>query len=90
MENETPGPGHNSGQVSGQRIKSFIERVERLESAKKDLADDIKDVYAESKGAGFEPKIIRKIVGLRRMNLEKRREEQELMDLYLAAIGMSG
>lgn len=79
----------NSGEVSGARLKSFIERVERLEEEKKALAEDIRDVYSEAKATGFEPKIMRKIVSLRKANLEKRREEQELLDLYMAAIGMA-
>lgn len=83
---ETP---DNSGEVSGARLKSFIERVERLEEEKKALAEDIRDVYSEAKSTGFEPKIMRKIISLRKANLEKRREEQELLDLYMAAIGMA-
>ncbi|HCS22255.1 MAG TPA: DUF2312 domain-containing protein [Alphaproteobacteria bacterium] len=79
----------NSGEVSGARLKSFIERVERLEEEKKALAEDIRDVYSEAKATGFEPKIMRKIVSLRKANLEKRREEQELLELYMAAIGMA-
>lgn len=75
--------------LSGNRLKSFFERIERLEEEKKALAEDIRDVYAEAKSAGFDPKIIRKIVSLRKANVEKRREEQELLDLYMAAIGMS-
>ena len=78
-----------SGEVHGARLKSFIERVERLEEEKKALAEDIKDVYGEAKATGFEPKIMRKIVSLRKANVEKRREEQELLDLYMAAIGMA-
>ncbi len=77
-----------NGEVSGTRLKSFIERVERLEEEKKTLAEDIRDVYSEAKATGFEPKIMRKIVSLRKTNLEKRREEQELLDLYMAALGM--
>ena len=80
---------NDDGQVSGNRLKSFIERVERLEDEKKALAEDIRDVYAEAKSTGFEPKIMRKIISLRKANLEKRREEQELLDLYMAAIGMA-
>jgi uncharacterized protein (UPF0335 family) len=79
----------NQGEISGNRLKSFIERVERLEEEKKALAEDIRDVYSEAKATGFEPKIMRKIVSLRKANLEKRREEQELLDLYMAALGMS-
>ncbi len=75
--------------VSGARLKSFISRVEKLEEEKKAIAEDIRDVYAEAKGLGFEPKIVRKIVSLRKTNLEKRREEQELLDLYMSAIGMA-
>lgn len=76
-------------EVSGNRLKSFIERVERLEEEKKAIAEDVRDVYGEAKGTGFDPKIMRKIIALRRTNLEKRREEQELLDLYMAAIGMA-
>lgn len=75
--------------VAGARLKSFIERIERLETEKKALADDIRDVYAEAKGTGFEPKIIRKVISLRKIDLEKRREESELLELYTAAIGMA-
>ncbi len=89
MTEETkPEIGHNSGEVSGVRLKSFIERVERLEEEKNGIAEDIRGVYSEVKGGGFDPKIMRKIVRLRKTNLEKRREEQELLELYAAAIGM--
>lgn len=75
--------------VSGQRLKSFLERIERLEEEKKAIAEDIRDIYGEAKATGFDPKIIRKIVSLRKTNLEKRREEQELLELYMSAIGMT-
>lgn len=77
------------GGIAGERLKSFVERVERLEAEKKIIADDIKEVYAEAKTVGFEPKIIRKIVSIRKVELEKRREENELLDLYMSAIGMA-
>lgn len=91
---ELPGVGHNSeaadvGCVSGTRLKSFIERVERLEEEKGAIAEDVKDVYGEAKATGFDPKIMRKIVSLRKQNLEKRREESELVELYMSAIGMA-
>jgi uncharacterized protein (UPF0335 family) len=76
------------GGVAGQRLKSFIERIENLEEEKKALAEDIKEVYAEAKGVGFDAKTIRKIVSLRKMEPEKRNEEDELLDLYKTAIGM--
>ncbi len=76
------------GGVAGKRLKSFLDRVERLEEEKKGLADDIKDIYAEAKGVGFDVKTMRKILKLRKMETEKRREEEELLDLYKAAIGL--
>ena len=76
------------GGVGGARLKSFIERVERLEEEKAALADDIKDVLGEAKATGFDVKIIRKIIRLRKMDIEKRREEDELLELYKTAIGM--
>lgn len=88
---ELPGIGHNAktGEVSGSRLKSFIERVERMEQERKTINEDIKDIYSEAKATGFEPKIMRKIVALRKQNLEKRREESEIMELYMSAIGMA-
>ncbi len=79
----------DTGGVSGQRLKSFIERVERLEEEKKGIGEDVRDVYGEAKATGFDPKIMRKIVSLRKSNLEKRREESELLGLYMSAIGMA-
>ncbi len=76
------------GGVAGQRLKSFIERIENLEEEKAALMEDIKEVYAEAKGVGFDAKTMRKIVSLRKMDSEKRREAQEILDLYTAAIGM--
>lgn len=76
------------GGVAGQRLKSFMDRIERLEDEKKGLADDIKDIYGEAKGVGFDVKTIRKLVRLRKMETEKRREEEELLELYKAAIGL--
>ena len=76
------------GGVAGQRLKSFVERIERLEEEKAALMEDIKEVYAEAKGTGFDTKTMRKIVSLRKMDHEKRRESEELLDLYKSAIGM--
>ena len=78
----------DTGGVAGQRLLSFLERVERLEEEKAALMEDIKEVYAEAKGVGFDVKTIRKIVALRKMDSEKRRELEELLDLYKSAVGM--
>lgn len=75
------------GGVSGDRLRSFIERIERLEEEKKVIAEDIKEVYGEAKSIGFDPKIIRKVIKLRKMDKEARLEEDQLTDLYLVAIG---
>lgn len=77
----------SGGMESGQ-LRAFIERIERLEEEKRTIADDIKDVYAEAKGNGFDVKIMRKVVSLRRQDVNKRREEEEILDLYLSALGM--
>lgn len=76
------------GGVAGARLKSFIERIERLEQEKAALMEDIKEVYAEAKGTGFDTKTMRKIISLRKMDREKRRESEELLELYKSAIGM--
>jgi len=76
------------GGVAGARLKSFIERIERLEEEKTAIADDIKDVYAEAKGTGFDAKTIRKVVSLRKLDVEKRREADDMLELYKSAIGM--
>lgn len=79
-KSDTPDSGH---------LKGFIERIERLEEEKRALSEDIKDVYAEAKGTGYDVKIVRKVVALRRQDHNKRREEEEILDLYLASLGMS-
>ena len=76
------------GGVAVERLKSFIERIERLEEEKRALSGDIKEVYAEAKGSGFEPKIMRQIIKLRRMDKADVDEEESLLDLYKRALGM--
>lgn len=80
----------NAGGVAADQLRAFIERVERLEEEKKVLADDIKDVYAEAKGNGFDVKVMRKIVSLRKLKPHVREEEESVLDLYLHALGMAG
>lgn len=77
-----------SGGISGARLKSIVERIEKLESDKAAVGEDLKEVYSEAKGTGFDVKIIRQIVRLRKIDEEKRRETEELLELYKAAIGM--
>ena len=69
------------------KLKSLIERIERLEEDKAAVATDLKEVYAEAKGEGFDTKIVRKVVRLRKQDKAKRQEEEALIDLYISAIG---
>lgn len=83
-----PGIGHNSVTVAKDHLKAFVERVERLEEEKKDLANDIRDVYAEAKGNGFDTKALRHVVKLRRQDKEELAEQKAILDTYLTALGM--
>lgn len=74
------------GGVAADRLRSFIERVERLEEEKAALAADIKEVYAEAKGSGFDVKVMRQVVRLRKMDKSDRQEQEELLDLYKRAL----
>ncbi|HEX9904320.1 MAG TPA: DUF2312 domain-containing protein [Propylenella sp.] len=78
-----------AGGVAAGQLKSFVERIERLEEEKKGIADDIRDVYAEAKGQGFDSKIMRQVVRLRKKDAAERQEEEALLDLYLHALGMT-
>ena len=71
------------------QLKAIIERIERLEEEKKATSDDIRDVYAEAKGTGFDTKALRTIVRLRKLDTDERREQQEMLDTYLHALGMA-
>lgn len=70
------------------RLRSFIERIERLEAEKAELAEDIKEIYGEAKANGYDPKIMRKIVRMRKMDVEKRQEEEALIEVYKLAVGL--
>jgi len=76
------------GGIAGDRLKSFIERIERLEEEKKALAEDIKEVFAEAKGNSFDVKIMRQIIKLRKLDSNDRDEQEALLDVYMRAIGM--
>jgi uncharacterized protein (UPF0335 family) len=78
-----------SGTVASGQLKSLIERIERLEEEKKAIADDIRDVFAEAKGQGFDTKIMRQVIKLRKKDTAERQEEEALLDLYLHALGMA-
>lgn len=81
-------PQAGSNGVDGSHLQAFIERIEKLEEEKRAISDDVKDVYAEAKGTGFDVKVMRKIVSMKRQDRHKREEEAEILDLYLTALGM--
>lgn len=83
------GNARPNSDTAGQ-LRSFIERIERLEEEKKTIADDIKDVFGEAKGMGFDTKAMRTILKLRKKDPDERAEEEAIVDTYLAALGMLG
>jgi uncharacterized protein (UPF0335 family) len=90
-----PGVGHNSGEitetsqtVAAGQLRAFIERVERLEDEKKTIADDIREVYAEMKGTGFDTKAVRTLIRMRKKDTAELQEEMAILELYGQALGM--
>lgn len=77
------------GGVAGERLRSFIQRIERLEEEKKTISDDVREVFAEAKSSGFDPKIMRQVLKLRKMETADRQEQEALLETYLAALGMA-
>ena len=78
----------NMNPQTAQQLKSIVERIERLEEEKRALSEDIKEVYAEAKANGFDTKILRKVISLRKKEASEREEEQSMLDVYMAALGM--
>lgn len=74
--------------VARDQLRAFVERIERLEEEKKALSDDIRDVFAEAKGSGFDTGVMRQVIRLRKKDAAERREEESILDLYLHALGM--
>lgn len=75
-------------EVARDQLRAFVERIERLEDEKKTIADDIKDVYGEAKGMGFDTKILKKVIALRKKDDQERTEEEMVLESYLIALGM--
>ena len=74
--------------VARDQLRSIVERIERLEEEKKAIADDIKDIFAEAKGNGFDVKTLRTVVRMRKIETTERQEQEAMLDLYLSALGM--
>ena len=80
--------GQTETNVAADQLRLFIERVERLEEEKKGMSDDIRDVYSEAKAMGYDPKIMRQIVRLRKMEPHDRQEMQAILETYMSALGL--
>lgn len=85
VERNTAGPGPR---FAKDQLKSLVERIERLEEEKKALSDDIRDVYAEAKGNGYDVKALRQVVRLRKQDKDERAEQEAILETYLQALGM--
>ena len=79
----------DAGGVARDQLRAFVERIERLEEEKKTIADDIKDVYGEAKAMGYDTKVMRKVVAIRKQDQNERLEHEAILDTYLHALGMA-
>ncbi|WP_419908708.1 DUF2312 domain-containing protein [Hoeflea sp.] len=75
--------------VARDQLRAFVERIERLEEEKKTVADDIKEVYGEAKSMGFDTKVLRKVISIRKQDQDERMEQEAVLDTYLHALGMA-
>lgn len=89
VNDKDTGSDHVHG-VARDQLRSIVERIERLEEEKQSIADDIKDMYAEAKGNGFDTKALRRIIALRKQDQNERLELEATVDTYMAALGMLG
>ncbi|HUF87492.1 MAG TPA: DUF2312 domain-containing protein [Thermohalobaculum sp.] len=88
MDEQVSSSDVSSTAVAAGQLRALIERIERLEEEKREVAEQIKEVYAEAKANGFDARTLRKVVSLRKKPAEERQEEEALLDLYLSALGM--
>lgn len=89
MMDDVTDPSSNSYRVTADELRQFVERFERLEMEKKDIADQQKEVMAEAKGRGYDAKILRKLIALRKRDADDLAEEETILELYKAALGMN-
>jgi len=90
QQHTSPPIGHNTnvGGIAAERLRAFVERIERLEDERKGIQDDIKNIFLEANGTGFDVKILREILKIRKQDEQERREKKELVELYAMALGM--
>ena len=82
-------PTVSTDSVAQDQLRAFIERIERMEEEKKAIADDIKEIYAEAKGNGFDTKVLRQVIRIRKQDRNERLEQEAILELYMSALGMS-
>lgn len=87
-ETQTAPAGHNTGGIQADRLRSIVDRIERMEEERKALSSDIKDIYAEAKSAGFDVKVLRQLIRIRKMEPAEVDELETLLDVYRRALGM--
>lgn len=80
--------GTTTKNIAGENLKAFVERIERLAEEKQAIADDIRDIYAEAKGVGFDVKALRAVVKIRKQDADARKEQQAILDTYCHALGI--
>lgn len=86
-QQNSPGPGHNSGGVAADRLRSMVERIERLDEERKALSGDIRDIFKEAKSGGFDVKVLRQLLALRKKEPAEVEEQETLLDIYRRALG---
>ncbi len=79
----------NPDEIAKDQLRAIVERIERLEEEKKALSEDIKEVYAEAKGNGYDTKVLRKVISIRKQDRDERQEQEAILDLYLEALGIA-
>ena len=91
MANDNPelDGGDNAEAIAKDQLRAFVERIERMEEEKSAIATDIREIYAEAKGNGFDTKVLRQVVKIRKQDRSEYMEQQSILDLYLSALGMS-
>lgn len=88
MTDKTPGPGHNTDGIAADRLRSLVDRIERLNTEREAIGSDIKDIYTEAGSAGFDVKVLRQLIRIRKQDPDAVAEAEAMLEIYRAALGM--
>lgn len=88
MTDKTPGPGHNTDGISADRLRSMVDRIERLNTEREALGSDIKDIFKEAGSAGFDVKVLRQLIRIRKQDPAEVEEAEAMLEVYRKALGM--